>query len=842
MRAFKKIDGRHPDLLPLLVLGLLGIGFFFPVLFLGYAPAINDLRQVEPWREEWVKRGDATVEHLPNGAPVYHYKNSEAFADDLNRQFIPWGLYAQERLRSGHLPLWNPHLACGQPLFANHQTGLTNPLIVLCYYIFPGISAFTAIFLSVFILMGWGMYAYLRMLGLARGPSLLAAATYQFMLGYIPTLDTLVVEKAMFPFLLYCVERSFRSQAGRGWPWVIGSILLLALVQTSAHAQEAVFILYLLGPYIVFVAGGRDAFPRGSVLKNILKRVVFAVGIYVPATLLGMIQNLPTYEFYNLSTRAANFQEQIQTATFLESNLTWIQSLMIAFPRLFGDYLKPEHFLEHYLLNYGYVGIVTLLAGLFAGWIRSNRRQVWFWRIVALVFFISVISNWFYFSVLCYLPLFRISLQKPYSPLFFSLIVLGAHGFAYMLDPKPAGSSAAKVLGRTSLVVYGAGIALLALWLVHLALPNSPDVSDRRWVFSQLLTGSLVLSAACLVVSLMWGRANKSGERASAVSIGTILLFAVILLDLWPVKAHFNPFARMSDLFFRTPPTDLLESSLAWEPGRADGPYRFGRSWREVLPPNTGMIYGLDDFGGYDSNLVERYGVLMNGVDKTILEGAHYIEAPRRRDTFASKVWDMIGVKYVGGHPGHTGQYLPPEKWELVYSQDMILVRNLDALPRMHLVEKIITTTDDATELSRTLRIDPVVEAVVGDGRESPFASQPDASGTRQDLGSVTITSYEPEEVRAAVVLNRPALLCFYDVNFPGWEVLVDGAPADLERVNYTFKGVFVAQGEHEVKFRYRPDSLRQGEMLSLAGLILCLLIAWPLAVLVLSKRTSASG
>jgi hypothetical protein len=131
---------------------------------------------------------------------------------------------------------------------------------------------------------------------------------------------------------------------------------------------------------------------------------------------------------------------------------------------------------------------------------------------------------------------------------------------------------------------------------------------------------------------------------------------------------------------------------------------------------------------------------------------------------------------------------------------------------------------------------------VVGDGRESPFALQADESGTGEDLGTVTIMNYEPEEVRARVDLNRPALLCFYDVNFPGWEVLVDGAPAVLERVNYTFKGVFVVQGEHEVTFRYRPDSLRQGEMLSLTGLLLCLLIAWPLAMLVSSKRTSAGG
>jgi hypothetical protein len=170
----------------------------------------------------------------------------------------------------------------------------------------------------------------------------------------------------------------------------------------------------------------------------------------------------------------------------------------------------------------------------------------------------------------------------------------------------------------------------------------------------------------------------------------------------------------------------------------------------------------------------------------------------------------------------------------------MILIENVNALPRMHLVEKVISTANDAEELSRTLTINPAVEAVVSIGSEhEPKDIQPasNATGSDEDLGTVTITGYEPEEVRARVSLNRPALLCFFDVDFPGWEVLVDGSGAELERVNYAFKGVFAPSGEHEVVFRYRPDSLRQGAELSLAGLLLTLLLAWPLAKLAESKR-----
>ena len=175
MSRFARTDRVHPDWVPLLLLALFGVGFFFPVLFMGYAPAVNSLRNFEPWRSERIERGDGTDEVLPSGQPVYTWDEPEAFADDLNRQFIPWGLYAQKRIRSGEWPLWNPHLACGQPLYANHQVGLVNPLILGCYLIFPGINAFAAIFLLIFIFAGWGMYAYLRVLGLGRWPSLIAS-------------------------------------------------------------------------------------------------------------------------------------------------------------------------------------------------------------------------------------------------------------------------------------------------------------------------------------------------------------------------------------------------------------------------------------------------------------------------------------------------------------------------------------------------------------------------------------------------------------------------------------------------------------------------------------------
>jgi len=837
MRSLTDIDRRYPDLVPCLVILLLTVGFFFPVLFLGKAPAINSLKKVEPWRSVAIENGEGTREYNTSGVPEYTWNEAEGFADDLNRQFIPWGLYAQERLRSGGWPLWNPHLACGQPLYANHQAGLTNPLVLLCYYLFPGMSAFTAIFFLIFAFAGLGMYAYIRILGLGRWPALLSAVTYQFILGYIPVLDTLIVEKALFPFLLYSVERLVRAPAGKGGWWALLSVVFLALVQTSCHVQEAVFISYLIGPYILFAAGGPDAFCKGKVWSTIGGRFLLALGIYIPALILGLVQNLPTWEFYRLSTRSVGFEEQVVSATELESNLSWIQSLMIAYPRLFGDYLKQNMPLEHYLLNYGYVGIVTLIAGIFSGWVGTTRRQVWFWRITALIFFISLIWNWFYFVVLCSLPLFRVSLQKPFSPLFFSLIVLAANGFAFLLDPKPKDSSGNRHFGYGSIFITATAIGLGGLYLYSIILPEQLFTSEQSYAFGQMAIGAVYGAIAFFIASIFWRHVNtartdaeRQKKKNRGIALAAFALLAVILIDLWPVKAHFNPFVDADRLYHRTETTDLLQSRLAWEPGDPDGPYRFGRSWKEILPPNTGMVYGLDDMGGYDSNLVGRYAELLTAVDPSLLVGVHYIESPRYRESFENPLWNMLGVKYVLAHRGHLGQFEPSEQWRHVYLGEVLLMENRNALPRVHIVDNVQYARHDTQALLIARNLDPAIEAVVI--REDGPPDETDSTDTDSTPGTAVITEYKPERVTVSATCDHRSLLCFYDTWYPGWTVTVDGERAELECVNYAFKGVFIDAGEHEVVFAYRPQSLLFGILGSIAGLIIILLLMKSLSLL----------
>lgn len=61
-----------------------------------------------------------------------------------------------------------------------------------------------------------------------------------------------------------------------------------------------------------------------------------------------------------------------------------------------------------------------------------------------------------------------------------------------------------------------------------------------------------------------------------------------------------------------------------------------------------------------------------------------------------------------------------------------------------------------------------------------------------------------------------------------GWEVTVNSQNADIERVNYSFLGVQLAEGENEITFTYFPPFFKQSLSLSIVGLLLA--TGWYLA------------
>ena len=89
--------------------------------------------------------------------------------------------------------------------------------------------------------------------------------------------------------------------------------------------------------------------------------------------------------------------------------------------------------------------------------------------------------------------------------------------------------------------------------------------------------------------------------------------------------------------------------------------------------------------------------------------------------------------------------------------------------------------------------------------------------GTPGGTGSAHVVDDVSESVRIRVTATTAGFLVLADQDYPGWEATVNGTPAPIRRANFAFRLVAVPAGTSDVEFRYRPQSLVWGALVSSA-------------------------
>lgn len=129
-----------------------------------------------------------------------------------------------------------------------------------------------------------------------------------------------------------------------------------------------------------------------------------------------------------------------------------------------------------------------------------------------------------------------------------------------------------------------------------------------------------------------------------------------------------------------------------------------------------------------------------------------------------------------------------------------------DPLPRARLVSQTVAAADAAPDLANvTIESTAVVE--------EPLDLPPGAPG------DVSLWTDLPGDLRMAVDCPARRLLVVSERHHAGWQAEIDGRPRPVLRVNGDFLGCAVEAGRHEVRFTFRPASLRYGRWTTLAGL-----------------------
>ncbi len=155
------------------------------------------------------------------------------------------------------------------------------------------------------------------------------------------------------------------------------------------------------------------------------------------------------------------------------------------------------------------------------------------------------------------------------------------------------------------------------------------------------------------------------------------------------------------------------------------------------------------------------------------------------------------------------------------------IYENPNVLPRAYVGHYAQSATDEqALAAIQDKNFDPW-HAVLVAPPLAPALQPLTENDPQTPLTPATVIDYRAHQVTVEVDNPAPGILVLADTWYPGWEVTIDGRPAELLQVNYALRGVALESGIHRIQFNFRPLSVYLGLGITLGALLLSALILY---------------
>jgi hypothetical protein len=86
---------------------------------------------------------------------------------------------------------------------------------------------------------------------------------------------------------------------------------------------------------------------------------------------------------------------------------------------------------------------------------------------------------------------------------------------------------------------------------------------------------------------------------------------------------------------------------------------------------------------------------------------------------------------------------------------------------------------------------------------------------------SARVVSYSPNSIVYEVNTDKPAILLFNEIYYPGWRLFEGGHRRELFRIDHAFRGAYIEEGVHRLRMIFMPLSFIIGFFISAASLAL---------------------
>ena len=802
---------RKDGVLVWLVLLILAALFFFRNIT-GLIPAIpfDLLYQYYPWRNEAVSTQSI---HNPE-------------LTDQVLQFYPWNRLATEELKHGRFPLWNPFSFCGSPLFANGQSGILYPLNLL-NLIFGPLTASVLLECARLLIAGIFSWAFLRQLGLCRSASIFGAVAFAFSRNMIVWLGFPAADVAiLLPALFWAVERLIKRPNAIH---ALAGALLVAVQFLAGQPQTSLVCFFGVTVYLVVRLCSRNhswnsRFRIGGLYT----------GWWLLGTGLSAIQIIPLLEYIKESA-AFFFRSQTNLKTY-----PWHELVSFIVPDFYGTPYDGNYWGFANLIGTAcYFGIGPLILALMSlPRIFSRAKLGAFWLLA--LFSLGIIYRIPGIDGILRLPLFNaIDTNKFLVLIVFALAVCSSLELDRIVRNEEPRFFAKGMTVFVAIFLF----ALLTLYALRAFVSSLSLQSYEIRNFVILL----VLGILCLVIFFLHSRGILGREGFCWA------LLAITSADLYWFGHIYNAAAVRQEM--PGTPSAILQLPEDANQYRVLG-------IKNVLPPNTSILYGLADVRGYDAMTPRRYFDFLsrsqagyadfyrtlglgdsNSGESPITRSTlflrdirHRLESPDSnlrellRKAFywntnldslvQSDALGFFSIQYVLAPPGI--KELPGGKLRYIGGKEISVFENPDRLPRCFL-RRDFEFADEENALRIASQPDfDFKKRLLLSGVSNKESMRRLFDGRKKDpeFGEDTKIVHQTH-VEVAARISAPAIVVLNDLFAVGWEAYIDGERAEIYQANYLFRAVTVQKaGAHKVEFYYRPAGFKWGTVITLSSLL----------------------
>lgn len=706
------------------------------------------------------------------------------------------------------LPLWNPYVFSGSPFLGNPPSAMFYPLNIFFLFL-PVISVFNYMFLLNSFLIGLFTYLYAQTIKLSRFASLVSAITMMFSGPVVTTAfeghpinsNTIV----WLPLALLLLELMIQRRK------LILSILtgfIISVIIFAGAPQIASYEILFLAMYILF---------RAFILKKHIKVKLKILALFILSisigTLISSVQLLPTAEFVRLSQRGAGISYNFAS----DFSLHPYQTLSFVLPNFFGSPANNTWWGKGTYAPHGYIGFLPIFFVPFVIFFRKNRYALIFFALGIFSLFYSFgkygpIFPFFYY----YVPGFS-HFREPTRFLFiyaFCFSMLSGIGADFFIK---------KVKSNFFLLL---SILLFTLLTVFYLKPNVNNVKlyekyvlrnsfavgiNHTTLYSQ--TRSEILFALILLL-LFYISMFLKNKKIMNINYFKAILILLIFFDLWFFGYKIIKTKKLNEIYSSNP---LINTIL-----KDKGTYRVFDMEGAFIP-----LLGknkIESITGVAPLYLKDYQTFLWTLGDHM--DASYDSFFVINDISNPIILSLLNVKYViTNKPIDVSRFLEVMRSDSSVGSTSVtnnihyLYKNLDVLPRAHLVSNVIST-NNKQEMLEALKDNFDAKKYIILEKQPKNLQNNNSS----KFSEISIIKSNPNELNLKVNLTSPAFLVLSEIYYPGWTAYDNEKKIEILNANFLFRSLYLQSGKHNIAFAYNPASFKIGAALSTTTVFLSLL------------------